>query len=125
MEICTICRRGTDEGELAPDGRPLCPACARLLRWFLDLYAHIEFRVPIEEVLTLDTTFHEMGADSLDTVELVVEAQEQFGVTIDDLDAERIQTVAEYLRYIRLHAKKGPGQEPGGRDPLWDRELDG
>jgi acyl carrier protein len=95
------------------------------LRWFLDLFADIEFRLPKEEVITLDTTFHELGVDSLDTVEFIMEAREQFGVTIGDLDAERMQTVAEYLHYIRLHAKKGQGRDAGGRDPLWDRELDG
>ncbi len=102
-----------------------CARLARLLRWFLDLYAHFEFRVPIEEVIALDTTFHELGADSLDTVELIMEAEEQFGVTFRDLDAERIRTVAEYLRYLRLRAKKGLDQNVDGRNPLWDGELDG
>jgi acyl carrier protein len=95
-----------------------------LLRWFWAHFADIVL-LPKEGFFSTDTTFDELGADSLDTVEWIMEAQEQFGVTIGDLDAQRMQTVADYVRHIRLHAKKGLGQEPGGRDPLWDRELDG
>jgi acyl carrier protein len=124
MEVCTICREETEAGEPGPDGRPVCPPCARLLRWF---WAHFDavLLLPKGGFLSPDTAFDELAADSLDTVEWIVEAQEQFGVMIGDLDTERMQTVADYLRYIRLHAKKEPSRESGGRDPLWDRELDG
>jgi acyl carrier protein len=123
MELCTICREGIEPGEQGPGEEPLCPACARLLRWFWSHFADV-LLLPKEGFLTAETMFQELGADSLDTVEWIMEAEELFGVTISDLDAERIQSVADYLRYIRVHAKKGLGQG-GGRDPLWDRELDG
>jgi acyl carrier protein len=124
MPTCTICREEADSGEQAPDGQPVCPPCARLSRWF---WAHFDgvLRLPKGGFFSPETTFNELGADSLDTVEWIVEAQEEFGVRIGDLDAGRMQTVADYLRYIRRHAKKGLAREPGGRDPLWDREMDG
>lgn len=42
----------------------------------------------------------DLGADSLDTVELVMELEEEFEVTIPEEDAERIQTVGEAVKYI-------------------------
>jgi len=103
----------------------LCSACAGLWRWFLDRFDDAEFRVPKEEYLTPETTFLQMRVDSLDTVELVMEVEEQFGVSITDPDAERMQSVVDLLRYIRRHAKKADERKAAGRDPLWDRDLDG
>jgi acyl carrier protein len=125
MAVCTICGEGIDPGGRVPDGSPECLECARLLRWFRAQLDDDAFRVPKEEYLTPERTFLDLGADSLDTVELVIELEEEFGVTITDLEAERVQTLADLLLYIRLHAKKGRGQSVGSRDPLWDRELDG
>ena len=124
METCTICGEGIEPGQRAPGGDPLCLECGRLLRWFRDHFADLGL-IPTEMFVTAETMFQDLGADSLDTVEWFLEAKEHFGVTIGDRDAERMHTVADYLRYIRLHAKKGPGQGVSGRDPLWDRELDG
>jgi acyl carrier protein len=124
MAICTICCEGIDPGERGPGGELLCPECARLLRWFWGHFADV-LLIPDEGFFSADTMFQELGADSLDTVEWILEAEEQFGVTITDLDAERMWTVADYLRHIRLHAKKGRVEKATGRDPLWDRELDG
>lgn len=42
----------------------------------------------------------DLGADSLDTVELVMELEEEFELTIPEEDAERIQTVGEAIKYI-------------------------
>jgi len=42
----------------------------------------------------------DLGADSLDTVELVMELEEEFELTIPEEDAERIQTVGEAVKYI-------------------------
>ena len=46
---------------------------------------------------------NDLGADSLDTVELVMELEEEFDVTIPDEDAEKIQTVGEAIKYIEEH----------------------
>ena len=42
----------------------------------------------------------DLGADSLDTVELIMEFEEEFGIEIPDEDAEKITTVATALEYI-------------------------
>ena len=43
---------------------------------------------------------NDLGADSLDTVELIMELEKQFDVTIPDPDAEKIQTVGDAIKYI-------------------------
>ena len=48
----------------------------------------------------------DLGADSLDTVELVMAFEEEFGIEIPDEDAEKITRVKEAVEYIEGHAKK-------------------
>jgi len=48
----------------------------------------------------------DLGADSLDTVELVMALEEAFGTEIPDEDAEKIKTVGDTINYIIAHAKK-------------------
>jgi len=47
----------------------------------------------------------DLGADSLDTVELVMALEEEFGIEIPDEDAEKIATVQDAVAYIRDHKK--------------------
>ena len=52
-----------------------------------------------------ETSFvNDLGADSLDQVELVMELEEEFDLSIPDEDAEKIQTVGEAIKYIEEHA---------------------
>ncbi len=48
---------------------------------------------------------NDLGADSLDTVELVMEFEEEFDITIPDEEAEKIQTVGQAVSYIEEHSK--------------------
>ncbi len=48
----------------------------------------------------------DLGADSLDTVELVMAFEEEFGIEIPDDDAEKITRVKEAIEYIESHSKK-------------------
>jgi len=48
----------------------------------------------------------DLGADSLDTVELVMAFEEAFGIEIPDEDAEKIATVKDAIDYIEKHSKK-------------------
>ena len=48
----------------------------------------------------------DLGADSLDTVELVMALEENFGIEIPDEDAEKIKTVGDTINYVMSHAKK-------------------
>jgi len=47
----------------------------------------------------------DLGADSLDTVELVMALEEEFGIEIPDEDAEKIATVRDAITYIQEHKK--------------------
>ena len=56
--------------------------------------------------ITDATSFiNDLGADSLDTVELVMEFEDEFDLNIPDEDAEKIQTVGDAIKYINEHAK--------------------
>ena len=55
-----------------------------------------------EDEVTSEASFVEdLGADSLDTVELVMALEEEFGIEIPDEDAEKILTVGKALDYIK------------------------
>ncbi|WP_035053276.1 acyl carrier protein [Carnobacterium pleistocenium] len=57
-----------------------------------------------EEKVTKELTFKEdLGADSLDVVELVMELEDVFGTEISDEDAEQINTVGNAVAYIEDH----------------------
>ncbi len=56
--------------------------------------------------VTLEAHFvDDLGADSLDTVELVMKFEDDFGLEIPDEDAEKIQTVQNAIDYIQAHQK--------------------
>ena len=58
-----------------------------------------------KDQITKETSFiNDLGADSLDTVELVMELEEEFDITIPDEKAEEIQTVGQAVAYIEEHA---------------------
>ncbi|OGW78162.1 MAG: acyl carrier protein [Omnitrophica bacterium GWA2_52_8] len=56
--------------------------------------------VKAEEVVPEASFVDDLGADSLDTVELVMALEEEFGCEIPDEDAEKIQTVGDAVKYI-------------------------
>lgn len=57
-----------------------------------------------EDQVTPEASFiEELGADSLDTVELVMALEEEFGIEIPDEDAEKITTVEDVVNYINDH----------------------
>lgn len=53
-----------------------------------------------EEVVPEASFIDDLGADSLDTVELVMALEEEFGIEIPDEDAEKITTVGDAIKYI-------------------------
>jgi acyl carrier protein len=57
-----------------------------------------------EEDVKVEASFKEdLGADSLDVVELVMELEDEFDMEISDEDAEKISTVGDVLEYIKGH----------------------
>jgi acyl carrier protein len=81
-----------------PLGDACCPKCGSLLVWFRDRPDAAEL---LDRARFLDASFDELGVDSLDVVELVMELEEEFDVSIPDDQAERIQTVGDAIRYLR------------------------
>jgi acyl carrier protein len=60
-----------------------------------------------ENEVTPEASFtNDLGADSLDTVELIMEFEKEFGLSIPDEDAEKITTVGEAIDYINQHIQK-------------------
>jgi acyl carrier protein len=59
-----------------------------------------------EEVTDEAKFVDDLGADSLDTVELVMALEEEFGIEIPDEDAEKLATVGDALKYIEDKAGK-------------------
>lgn len=60
-----------------------------------------------KEKITNEASFvDDLGADSLDTVELVMALEEEFGTEIPDEDAEKITTIQQAIDYIKAHSKE-------------------
>lgn len=59
-----------------------------------------------EKDVTMEASFtNDLGADSLDTVELIMDLEKEFDITIPDEDAEKIVTVGDAVNYIEHHQK--------------------
>lgn len=59
-----------------------------------------------QEVRPGATFVDDLGADSLDVVELVMALEEEFGLEISDEDAEKLSSVEQAVEYIQAHAAK-------------------
>ena len=57
------------------------------------------------EVITEASFTNDLGADSLDTVELIMEFEKEFNISIPDEQAETITTVGQAVSYLEEHAK--------------------
>jgi acyl carrier protein len=67
-----------------------------------------------EQVTPQASFIEDLGADSLDIVELVMAFEEEFSVEVPDEDAEKLQTVGDVINYIKERAKAQSGGEGGG-----------
>ena len=60
-----------------------------------------------EEEVTNDASFvDDLGADSLDTVELVMALEEEFGIEVPDEQAEKLQSVGDVIKYVEESQQK-------------------
>jgi len=96
--LCPIC------GAFAPletsdAGDSLCPQCGQLL-WKLRDSLEAVTLSPIAKLALKDPITSHL-ADSMDVVELVMQFEDTFGMTIPDEDYGKIRTIEDALRYIR------------------------
>jgi acyl carrier protein len=114
---CPVCGGDTDLEFSQPNGDATCPNCGCLL-WKANKVVSKLQRI-IAEQLGVDpervkpdaSLIKELGADSLDSVELVMELEEEFDIDIPDVDAERIQTVGDAIRYLLEHERDDEDSE--------------
>jgi acyl carrier protein len=98
---CPHCGWDTDLEFSDPAGDAPCPNCGRLL-WLASKVDRI-FRglasTPAER-MSRQQFLAELEADSLDVVELVMELEDEFEITIPDNDYEKIRTVGDAIQYL-------------------------
>jgi acyl carrier protein len=63
-----------------------------------------ELEVDIKQLAPEAKFIEDLGADSLDIVELVMALEEEFGVDIPDEDADKLKTVGDAMKYLQEHA---------------------
>src|SRR5688572_24901284 len=100
---CAICGGRVFTEASLPLGDSVCPRCGSLLDTVSEQLGIDRKRID------LNTSFTELGADSLDTVELMMELEEEFDINIPDDEAEKIQTVADAIRAILRRRNQFPG----------------
>ena len=61
--------------------------------------------VSVDQLAPEAKFIEDLGADSLDTVELVMALEEEFGLDIHDEDADKFKTVGDALNYLKEHAQ--------------------
>ncbi len=61
--------------------------------------------VPEAEVTEEASFINDLGADSLDVVEFIMEVEKEFDITISDEDATKLVTVGDAVKYIEAHQK--------------------
>ena len=62
--------------------------------------------VSVDQLAPEAKFIEDLGADSLDTVELVMALEEEFGLDIPDEDADKLKTVGDAMNYLQQHAGK-------------------
>jgi acyl carrier protein len=62
--------------------------------------------VDVEEVMPNATFVEDLGADSLDLVELIMAIEEEFGIEVPDEEAEKIRTVQDAINHIEKNIEK-------------------
>jgi acyl carrier protein len=103
---CHLCGAASAVEPSHPAGDAVCPRCGQLLWAVRDRLAGAAGVDP--RALTLDADLAEVGADSLDVVEAVMELEEEFGVVFPPAELDRVRTLGELIDLIRRLRDAGP-----------------
>src|SRR5947209_7400529 len=114
---CPLCQKEIRFESAQPAGEVPCPHCGKPL-WFIpaqkrclnyrEVSPLLEKIIPIisdklgvnkEQIKSTSTFLGDLGADSLDVVELIMDLEEKFKITIPDEEAEHLKTVADLVNY--------------------------
>ncbi len=97
---CPLCGKDSAVDPSLPGGDSTCPRCGHLLWWFRD-----RLELPSGQLDLHRLALDDLGADSLEIAELIIELEEEFGVAIPDEEAERIKSVGDAIDYIVAHRR--------------------
>ena len=107
---CPLCGASTNLVFSDPPGDAPCPNCGGLILKSAHLLNRLEKRFADTLGLSADKVdanmrFDELGADSLDTVETIMELEEEFDVVIPDDVVENIKTIGDVVRFIERYRR--------------------
>lgn len=101
---CPVCGKQVVIEPTRPPGDAPCPHCGTLLWFFPDAeecyFYEAKEIAPIRSEVDALIDFMNASPDSLDIVELVMNLEEEFDITIPEADAQQIQSVRDALRYL-------------------------
>ncbi len=90
-------------------GVPAMPSVIETVKQIVEKVKQIireQLGVEEDEITPTSSFVDDLGADSLDTVELVMAVEEAFDIEIPDNDAEKMRTVQDLVDYVEKHSKK-------------------
>lgn len=99
---CPICGRLSHVEYSDPGGDACCPNCGSLLTWFRDRVSH-RSGIASQRITFTSSFVDDLGLESLDDVELIMQIEVEFGLKMPDAAAEQIKTVADAVRWIEEH----------------------
>jgi acyl carrier protein len=103
LHPCPVCGQPALLEVIDPAGAVLCANCGALFEWFVSRLSRF---LPADRITLYASFARDMGADSLDIVELIMEIEGGHGIHIPDDEAERMDTIADVIRYLRKHEEK-------------------
>ena len=98
---CPICGNDSAIDPSLPGGDSTCPSCGHLLWWFRDRLGLASDQRDLHSLLLDD-----LGEDSLEMAELIIELEEEFGVAIPDEEAEQMKSIGDAIDYIIAHRRE-------------------
>jgi acyl carrier protein len=100
LHPCPVCGEPALLEVVDPAGAALCANCGALFMWFCSRLGRF---APADRITLYASLARDLGADSLDIVELVMELEQDLGIRIPDVEMEHMDTILDILRYLSKH----------------------